>query len=106
MRSNQLNLFDLREGRRRKKVGKAMATTSRRADLDYARLVAKQIAMSNPSHECHIDLVQQVIMNEGISLGNAAGSLFKREDWLFTGRFVQSSRASNHATLRRVWKLK
>jgi hypothetical protein len=32
--------------------------------------------------------------------------LFRGREWVFTGRFVQSTRKTNHARLLRVWKLR
>ena len=40
------------------------------------------------------------------ALGNAAGSIFKTDEWEFTGVWSPSQRPSNHARPVRVWRLK
>jgi len=42
----------------------------------------------------------------GLSLGNAAGSVFTDGNWEFTGRWVPSQRPEAHRRYIRVWRLK
>lgn len=104
--NNQLDLFDLSLGLLSKEHGMSLAASNKRAQLEFARSVAREIAMNSPLRECYIDPVQKVCIERGISLGNAAGSVFKSPEWTFTGKFVRSSRISNHASIRRVWRLR
>jgi len=101
--NDQFNLF---EGERRKEEGISRAVDKRADDLKIAQAIARKIAMQHPDRECHADLVQWELMDLGINLGNAAGSIFRGTDWEFTGRWVKSIRVTNHASVRRVWRLK
>lgn len=103
--STQMDLFDLALGIESKEWGMGLAARNRKSQLEFARAVAREIAMNNPLRECYIDPVQKVCIERGIHLGNAAGSIFKSSEWVFTGKFIRSSRISNHASIRRIWKL-
>jgi hypothetical protein len=103
---SQLKLFSLGDAERLKHEGMRSAANAKKAQLRLARDIAVRIALTRDDFTCHADLVQSVLIEMGINLGNAAGSIFTQKDWQFTGEFVKSKRVSNHASIRRVWKLK
>jgi hypothetical protein len=99
--------FDLAEGEALKELGMLFAATSRTAELDIARRIAREIALKSPDHTCDADQVQARLIEMGIDLGNSAGSIFKSQfEWAWTGRFRKSARKTNHSRLIRVWKLR
>lgn len=101
---NQL-VFNLAEGERRKREGMGRAAENRFHVLRLARAYAKAIAQEKGT--VTVDDVYLRLSDWPRSvLGNAAGSIFKSKEWEWTGRFVKSKRASNHARMIREWKLK
>jgi len=104
---NQIALiFDAEDSRDRKRVGMARAATNRNVLLDKAREIARYLAERDG--ETNADAVSQELMQRGYPdcLGPAAGSIFKTSDWVFTGRFVNSARVTNHSRLLRVRALR
>ena len=91
-----------------KAEGMARAAESKRELLAVARKLARDIALSREDRTCHADLVAEAMVQAGITetLGNAAGSLFKTDDWKFTGQFTESTRPQSHRNLLRVWRLR
>lgn len=102
---SQIGLFDAKKGEQLKDEGMDKAACNRDFDLAIARNTAVMIAQGRQDRSCTADDVQRVLIERGISLGNAAGSIFRGKRWRFTGRFVKSQRVSNHASIRRVWQL-
>ena len=101
----QTDLFDAAESRRRKERGMALAADAAPTLLDRARAYAQATAIVRGSVTA--DDVSEWLEQQGLpDLGPAAGSLFRGPEWEFTGRFVQSTRKTNHARLLRVWRLK
>ena len=101
----QSDLFDAVESRRRKERGMALAADAVPTLLDRARAYAKATAIVRGSVTA--DDVSEWLEQQGLpDLGPAAGSLFRGPEWEFTGRFVQSTRKTNHARLLRVWRLR
>jgi hypothetical protein len=101
----QSDLFDAAESRRRKAHGMAIAEDAADSLLTRAREYARTKALF--SGEVTADDVSQWL--EGVclpDLGPAAGSLFRGKEWEFTGRFIQSTRKTNHARLLRIWRLR
>lgn len=99
----QSDLFDAAESRRRKERGMALAADAAPALLDRARSYARSLGRGSVT----ADDVSEWLEQQGLpDLGPAAGSLFRGSEWEFTGRFVQSTRKTNHARLLRVWRLK
>jgi hypothetical protein len=98
-------LFGLAEGEARKEFGMDLAASNRPHALARGREVARELALKSPDMTVTADDVQKVLIPEGIHLGNAAGSLFRTSEWVWTGEFVKSTRKTNHATLRRIWRL-
>ena len=101
----QTDLFDAAESRRRKERGMALAADAVPTLLDRARHLAVGVAVRKGAVTA--DDVSEWLEQQGLpDLGPAAGSLFRGPEWEFTGRFVQSTRKTNHARLLRVWRLK
>ena len=101
----QSDLFDAAESRRRKKWGMAVAEDAADTLLTRAREYARECAVR--WGEVNADDVSQWLEQTGKpDLGPAAGALFRGREWVFTGRFVQSTRKTNHARLLRIWKLR
>lgn len=83
--------------------GMAIAAAARPNALELARTVAREVARENGG-ECHMDMVRNA-MPDDVYLGPAAGSVFKCQGWVFTGRRVRSDREENHARELKVWRL-
>jgi len=107
---NQLPLFDGRKARAAKARGMARAAAHHNGALGVARDIAKAIAGAYMGDgTVNMDQVAQGMMMAGFNatdLGNAAGSVFKGDEWEFTGRYVKSQRVSAHARDIKVWRLK
>lgn len=101
----QASLFDAPASEAAKKAGMQQAADSNKSLLEHARKVAVELAQRGP---ITADDVQRRLVEQGISekaLGNAAGSLFKGKQWVWTGRLVKSSRVHAHSNLLREWRL-
>lgn len=101
----QSDLFDAAESRRRKERGMALAADAVPTLLARARHLAVGVAVRKGEVTAD-DVSEWLELNGYPDLGPAAGSLFRGPEWEFTGRFVQSTRKTNHARLLRVWRLK
>lgn len=101
----QTDLFDAAESRRRKAHGMAIAEDAADSLLTRAREYARSHAIR--WGEVNADDVSKYLEITGYAdLGPAAGSLFRGKEWEFTGRFIQSTRKTNHARLLRIWRLR
>jgi hypothetical protein len=92
-----------------KQEGMELSASSRSILLETVRTALVQIALRRPSREATADDGQEWLIAQGYKpsdLGNAAGSMFTRADWIFTGRWTRSSRVSSHANDIRIWRLK
>ena len=100
-------IFDYELGKQLKRQGMSVAEAANLSDLELARTIARTIA-KNGDGTCDADQVGRVLKRHyGIdTLGPAAGSLFKGEDWEFTGDRRRSARAKNHAREIKVWRLR
>lgn len=90
-----------------KEAGMQQASANKASLLAYARGVAVELARARSDRLVTADDVQQELVNRGVSahaLGNAAGSLFKGDDWQWTGRWVMSRRVHAHRNPLRVWR--
>ena len=87
-------------------VGMRSAAMSHKEVLEAARNAVRLVALSRTSRTATADDAQKFLMEAGLTLGNAAGSLFLAKDWIFTGQWKASERVSNHARMNRVWRLK
>lgn len=99
----QENLFDSVASEAAKVAGMNRAAANRPKELEYARSVARQLAQKNGVVTA--DDVQAVLIPQGIELGNAAGSLFKK-DFEPTGEYIRSARVRSHKNLLAKWRLK
>ena len=101
------SLFDLAEGIQARETGKGFAAVNRATILRNARAVATWVAESRPGRCVSADDVYRYLSPEQSSqLGNAAGSLFRGDQWENTGRRKQSKRITNHARWIMIWRLK
>lgn len=98
--------FDLFEGLRQKEKGMALAADNRAGHLSIARSIAVRLAAQSPSRTVCADDVQRELIELGIDLGPAAGSIFRGREWAWDGQWKKSARVSNHARMLRVWRLK
>ena len=101
-----LTLFDLDSGLAKRDAGMKLAADKKADLLALARVVARDYARKHG--EVHADNVGRILKAEhGVdSLGAAAGSLFKGQEWVFTGRRCESARATNHGRELKVWRLR
>ncbi len=91
-------------GQQLKLKGMSLAANKRQIALDTVR---GTMMLAPPLHgEFTSDLAQQIAAAYHLDLGNAAGSVFKTDDWEFTGRWVPSQRPEAHGRFIRVWRLK
>lgn len=100
-------IFDLPKGRERKEKGMSEAASRRQVVLDVARSIAVRIAKERG--EVNSDDVFTELIKAGYrptELGNASGSVFRGNNFYFTGRWKKSQRVSNHASDLRVWSIK
>lgn len=100
-------LFDLGDGVKAKLDGMECAVSNRTVLLQVARDIAHDLGSNG--QEVHADMVMRRLITNGIrptQLGNAAGAIFTRSEWVFTGRWHRSRRVSNHARCIRIWRLK
>jgi hypothetical protein len=102
--------FDLPRGQHLKEEGIIQASWPRKDLVAIAQVIAIDIA--EREGEVNIDAVHAALIKTPFlnyvptDLGNAAGAVFPRSLFEFTGRWVKSARPSNHAHQNRVWKLK
>lgn len=69
----------------------------------------KRIAAARPNRTATADDGQAWLVSQGYQpgdLGNAAGSMFSRKEWEFTGQWTKSARLSSHKNDIRIWRLK
>lgn len=91
-----------------KQEGMGRAAWSRRELLWRVQEALEQIASRRPNRTATADDGQNFLISKGYKaedLGNAAGSMFKRDKWVCIGR-TPSERVSRHGNEVRVWKLK
>lgn len=94
------------KGEERKRVGMARAAASKESQLGYARGLAMDLARANGGL-CHADMVAEALAKEGRApLGDAAGSLWLKHVWEFSGQYHLSERPASHRNRLMVWRLK
>lgn len=101
------SLFDFAVAIARKQEGMAKAALARPVLLASAQDCARRIARTRGTVTA--DDVAEMLDGMGIdyaALGNAAGSVFRKSEFEFTGQIVQSRRPSTHARCIKVWRLK
>jgi hypothetical protein len=99
-------LFDLTRGEQLKKEGMEQAVENRGEIFDLAVRVAKELAKLYG--QITTDDVYEELLKWDFNpamLGASAGSIFKGKQWICVG-WRKSTRASNHARMIRVWRLK
>lgn len=101
-------VFDLQEeAQKRKKEGMEEAARNRKRLLEVARDCAEEMSYMISGGECTSDDVAGAMERSGYryeSLGNAAGSIFRGKEWVFTGEWVASKRPSSHGRMIRLWR--
>jgi hypothetical protein len=102
-------VMDVKRGETRKEQGMKISADSRAELLSLVRAALRNIARTRPSRTATADDATEWLIAYGYdpnSLGNGAGSLFRGDDWVFTGVWVKSRKVTNHAHQNRVWRLK
>jgi hypothetical protein len=102
-------LFDLAAGESAKEAGLSTAAKCRDPLLTLARDAVRNVALSRPDRLATADDAYAVLGDMGkdaSALGNAAGSLFRGQEWESTGKWAASRRKSSHARMVRVWRLR
>ena len=98
-------VFDLQEeAQKRKKEGMEEAARNRKRLLEVARDCAEEMSCYG---ECTSDHVAGAMERSGYryeSLGNAAGSIFRGKEWVWTKEMVASLRPSSHGRWIKVWR--
>lgn len=89
----------------RKEQGMSLAAASHADVLALARNVAVDVALHRYSRTVTIDDIQGHLLLAGKDLGNAAGSVFRGKDFEHAG-YQKSRRASSHARVVSVWRLR
>ena len=105
---SQLSLFDADQAKADKEAGMQQAAEHRMGVLEAAQEIALELGRIH-SAGVHIDMVQRRLIAAGYhpsELGNAAGSVFKGDQWEFTGHWHKSARISNHHRDTKIWRLK
>ncbi len=102
------NLLDFMTGNVLKSEGMAAAAADKTEILQIARDAADWVANHIGDGICTSDDVamrMQYLGHKYGDLGNAAGSIFAKKKWRFTGDRVKSRRPSAHAREIKVWRL-
>lgn len=102
-----MNLFDAAEADRRKEEGRQRAAAANPWLLATAQRCARRVAERLGSVSMDDVALELASAGEDVSrLGNAAGSVFRGEEWEWTGQVVRSARPSTHGRMIRVWRLR
>ncbi len=99
-------VFSAAKSETRKEHGMAAAAVGKAEVLELAREIARELCRTRG--ECTADDVGEVLFarHQIITMGPAAGSLFKSSEFEPTGAFRKSARKKNHARLLYVWRLR
>ena len=100
----QIQAQNLAQGEALKASGMKQAAQSRALMLSVARFCALQHAKSHGTCTAD-DAVRYFTPAMKSELGNAAGSIFKGQEWIHNG-YTKSHRPSAHARVIGVWRLK
>ena len=100
--------FNLNLGIKAMQSGQDDAASARPTVLGVARAAAIAAAQAGNGTATADDAYRGLIAAgyKAQDLGNAAGALFQKSTWEFTGQFKRSARVSNHGRMNRVWRLK
>jgi hypothetical protein len=99
--------FDPEAAETAKQDGMNLAADNRQDLLELAKAAA--VAIASETGVVTSDDVFRRMQEYGLNpilLGNAAGSVFRGNEFVFTGQWRKSERASNHARVNRVWALR
>ena len=103
---NQQNLFDGKRSEQLKQQGMDLAADNVPTALELARSIARKTA-------CLYGTVNADEVGKRLkeiykidTLGPAAGSIFRGKEWEFTGKWIKSTRITNHGRMIREWRLK
>lgn len=99
-----LDLFNPSEGQQLKAKGMAKAARRTPLALRQARLYARHLARTQGTVTSD-DVYKLLDDVEARLLGNAAGSIFKGDAWVFVD-WVPSERKTNHGRMIRRWRLR
>ncbi len=100
-------MYDMQQSEQGKQEGMALAANIKQERLTKARLLAVEIALRQVNREITSDMVGIAMQAHGMPpLGPSMGNLFRDGNWQFTGKYVKSSKVSNHSRMLRVWALK
>ena len=84
--------------------GMSFAARNQLSALEMARRIA--VEMANRYGTANADDVGLQLIERGYpATGPWAGSIFKGDQWIFTGDRVRSKRISNHGRELKVWRL-
>jgi len=100
-------LFDAMAAREAAQVGMAQAAGNKASLLEFAKKVACEIGRRKrfvSADDVQMELITVHKISEH-ALGNAAGSIFKGNEWKWDGSsMVKSIRVSAHGRYIKVWK--
>ncbi len=97
-------MYDMNQS---KQEGMGYAASNKKEGLAKARILAVDLALQRVNREITSDMVGIEMTHRGMPpLGPAMGSLFRDGNWQFTGKYVKSSKISNHSRMLRIWALK
>lgn len=100
--------FNLALGEALKTMGMKHAATSKKDTLELGKLLCRQAAKTRSNKTATADDASRGFVALGLPancLGAASGSLFRSNNWSFTGQWTKSKRVTNHASDLRIWKL-
>ena len=101
--------FNLGLGLSHKLAGMDDAAAARPSALEVARRAVMIAAQGRPTGTASADDAYRGLLLEGFTasdLGKAAGSIFTKKLWEYTGRRRRSARVSNHGRAIRIWRLR
>jgi len=112
MQTEGLPLFDAAGGEKAKAEGMEAGEHGnmlRHIRLSEVRGIAYSLAKERGSITSDV-VALHVLSKTGrdiaVDLGPAMGSLFKGNEWIFTGERVKSTRVKNHSRELKVWRLR
>ena len=104
-------MFDSIKSMQEAEYGKIVAAHNRAELLSRFQSMARTLARKDPYRECDSNRLAQYAwrtfrLDISKILGNASGSVFKGQEWSFTGKWTKSERIRSHGRDVKVWKLK
>ena len=100
-------LFDYQRAQEAKRDGLDQVEGHNGRWVDRARVEARAICtVRGEVHSDQIRHAMEVALDWAPDHCNAYGTVFRGEEWEFTGRFHHSTVVRNHSNLQRIWRLK